>query len=216
MEFNDVVESRHSVRDFEDKPLPEYIVRKIARVAQHTPTWVNSQPTKIYIVSGDAAKRLRERFREAHSQGVDTAAEIQPLNRDQWPQWNQNAMAQWTTEFKETFKPGQVNFYELQNNLFRAPTFAFFTVGQNLSEWSTFDAGAFVNSFVLAAKNEGVDSIIAYVLVTYPAIVREIAQIPNDEKLIVGVALGYASSHPINTFIPSRIPVDDVLHVVSK
>lgn len=214
MEFHEVLKSRHSVRDFKDVQVSDDVLTAIVRDAQHTPTWVNSQPVKVYMVTGEAAKRLRASHAERLARGEESHSEIIPLSRDKWPQENQDIMAQWSVEFKKQFQPGQVHFNKAQKELFHAPAFAFLTIPRGLSQWSIYDAGAFGNTLMLAAKNRGVDSIVAYALVTYPDEVREIADVPDEELLVVGIALGYESDDLLNTFVPSRRELSGMLSIV--
>ena len=52
MEFSQVVANRHSVRDFTDQLVsPEDLV-DIVRTAQQAPSWVNSQPWRVYAATG--------------------------------------------------------------------------------------------------------------------------------------------------------------------
>lgn len=214
MDFQEVLQSRHSVRDFTDREVSDELLTAIVKDAQLTPTWVNSQPVKVYVVTGDAAKKLRAVHLEKVESGVEAHSEIAPLSRSQWPQANQDIMARWSVEFKEKFEPGQVHFNRSQREMFNAPAFAFLTIPQGLSQWSIYDAGAFGQTLMLAAKNRGIDSIVAYALVTYPDEVREIADIPDGELLVVGIALGYASDDPLNTFVPTRRDVEEVISIV--
>ena len=68
---------------------------------------------------------------------------------------------------------------------------------------------------MLAAKSRGVDSIAAYSTVIYPEEVRGIVGIPDDEILVIGIALGYASDDAINTFVPSRVSTENIVRFIS-
>ena len=100
MEFETVVHARHSVRDFRDEQVPHEVLEDIVRMAQRTPTWANSQPVRVYIVSGDAAVRLRAEHAQRVESHEESHSDIAAMPRSQWPQWNQEVMGQWTVEFK--------------------------------------------------------------------------------------------------------------------
>lgn len=216
MNFAEVVNSRHSVRDFSHKPVEHDTLMCIAQLAQRTPTWVNAQPAKIYYVTCAAAEKLRTEHEKRVDAQEPSHSEIDAMPRENWPQRNQDIMAQWTTEFKQKFAPGQVHFNHAQKVLYNAPAFAFITIPRGIFDWALFDAGAFANTLMLAAKSEGVDSIVAYATVIYPDLVRQIAQIPEDELLVVGIGLGYASEDALNTFVPSRVPTEEVVRFISE
>ncbi len=56
MEFTEVIRKRESVRDFEDRPVPENILKMVLEAARLAPSASNRQPWK-FIVVRDALKR---------------------------------------------------------------------------------------------------------------------------------------------------------------
>ena len=63
------------------------------------------------------------------------------------------------------------------------------------------------------AANAGVDSMPAYEIAKYPAAVRQLVGIPEDEAVVMGIALGYRSAARVNDFQSTRQPLDAVLTV---
>ena len=59
MEFSQVVANRHSVRDFTDQPVSREDLVDIVRTAQKAPSWVNSQPWRVYAATGRTLRRSR-------------------------------------------------------------------------------------------------------------------------------------------------------------
>ena len=53
---------------------------------------------------------------------------------------------------------------------------------------------------MLAAKDYGVDSLVAYELAKYPDVIRKYTKIPENEDIIVGIGLGYESDCALNKF----------------
>ena len=53
----------------------------------------------------------------------------------------------------------------------------------------------------------------AYELVKYPYILRENLPIPEDEDMVMGIALGYESDEHINTFESPRLDLDEILKI---
>lgn len=56
MEFSQVVANRHSVRDFTDQSVSQEELVDIVRTAQQAPSWVNSQPWRVYAATGHAGR----------------------------------------------------------------------------------------------------------------------------------------------------------------
>ena len=53
MEFNDVINSRKSIRSFDPhKTVADELIKKIIASAQRTPSWTNSQPWRVYVATG--------------------------------------------------------------------------------------------------------------------------------------------------------------------
>ena len=46
-------------------------------------------------------------------------------------------------------------------------------------------------SIMLSAKDKGIDSIAAYEAIKYPDIIRKYIKVPENEDIIIGIALGY-------------------------
>ena len=153
---------------------------------------------------------IKEKHREAVKQGDLGQPEYPVLSRDKWDQRSQANMAAWTTEFKQRFKPGEVDFRKSQAELFNAQALIYITLPKDLSPWSVHDIGAFTQTLVLSATAQGLASITAYELVKFPTLVKEIMEIPDSETLAVGVALGYASTDPLNSFSPNKLTLEQV------
>ena len=69
-------------------------------------------------------------------------------------------------------------------------------------------------ALMLAAKDYGVDSVVAYDLAKYPDVLRKYAKIPDNEDICVGIALGYEKDSIINKFRAKKNTLDEVCHFV--
>ena len=194
MDFTTLVQKRHSTRAFTDQVIPRSQLDQVIQDALTTPSWVNSQPWRVYVATGKTLALIKEKHREAVNQG----------------DLGQANMAAWTTEFKQRFQPGEVDFRKSQADLFNAQALIYITLPKNLSLWSVHDIGAFTQTLVLSATAQGLASITAYELVKFPTLVKEIMEISSSETLAVGVALGYASTAPLNSFSPNKLTLEQV------
>lgn len=70
--FDDVLETRRSIRDFDaSKEVTEAQVREILTAAQDAPSWTNSQPSRYYVaISPDKADAVRELIGERNKQST--------------------------------------------------------------------------------------------------------------------------------------------------
>nr|MDO8112358.1 nitroreductase family protein [Candidatus Sigynarchaeota archaeon] len=51
MEFNDVIQKRHSVRKFKPDPVPMDVVKRVVNAARLAPSWANMQGVRYIIVA---------------------------------------------------------------------------------------------------------------------------------------------------------------------
>jgi nitroreductase len=56
--FINLIKTRQSCRDFNDKPLDIETIEKIASLATNSPSACNSQPWKMYLVGGEKVKEV--------------------------------------------------------------------------------------------------------------------------------------------------------------
>lgn len=55
-EFSDIIRSRRSIRNYEDKAIPDDILNKILDTAKWTPSWANTQCWEIVVVKEPGLK----------------------------------------------------------------------------------------------------------------------------------------------------------------
>ncbi len=92
--------------------------------------------------------------------------------------------------------------------MFNAPAVIYICMDKVLSEWSLYDIGAYSQSVMLAAVELGLATIPAITLMHYPDVLRRELKIPDNLKLTIGIAIGYADSdNKINNFISGRSPL---------
>lgn len=77
--------------------------------------------------------------------------------------------------------------------------------------FSVLDAGIWLQTLMLSAHAHGLATCAQGALATWAGPLREAFEIPPGYKLICGVSLGYASSHPVNQFNPGRASVAESL-----
>ena len=83
-------------------------------------------------------------------------------------------------------------FGALNQTMFFAPAVIYICMDKVLSEWSLYDIGAYSQSVMLAAVEQGLATIPAITLMLYPDVLRHEMDIPDHLKLTIGIAIGYA------------------------
>ena len=121
-------------------------------------------------------------------------------------------------EFKlieETTKDPELKaFWRCNIECFNSPAIVYLTVHKGHSKWSIYDLGGFGMALMLAAKDQGVDSVVAYELTKYPDILRKHVKIPDGEDIAIGIALGYETDDAVNKFRAKKNTLDEVCHFV--
>ena len=68
--FEELMKERHSARDFLPKEIPEETLKKIIEVSLDTPSWCNSQPWNVYIVSGKPLEEIKKEWITKNEQKI--------------------------------------------------------------------------------------------------------------------------------------------------
>lgn len=216
MNFEEVVNSRHSVREFSDQEVSVDTIQKIVKLAQRSPSWVNSQPWKVYAALGDTLKEIKSIYQQKDQAGEKGKTDFPVMHRDDWNDRTQANMKQWRHEIVHhfsNFDEAHQTMTDARDHLNYAPAILFLTMPRDSSLWSVFDMGLFGQTIMLAAKSLGLDTIPNYNSVRFPNVLRETLSIPDDETVVVGISLGYAKTDKINTYQSSREPLTDVLKI---
>ena len=58
MNFLEVMEKRHSSRDFKNNEISNDTLHKIVENASMSPSWENSQPWNVYIATGETLEKF--------------------------------------------------------------------------------------------------------------------------------------------------------------
>jgi nitroreductase len=219
MDFEQIVNSRYSARMFRPEPVPDDTVRRILTLAQRTPSWCNSQPWQVVVTRGKGTERLRAAL-YAHARSGSPPAPDFPFP------------AAYLGVYRERRKVCGVQLYQslgierddkaaaaeqsLENfRLFGAPHAAIVTTAGALGAYGMLDCGLYVQTFMLGARNLGVDCIAQAALASYPQLLRELLGLPGDRKVVCGVSFGYAdASHPIHSYRTARAALSEAVRFV--
>lgn len=212
MSDQNLLTNRHSARDFSDRPVNLETLKAILYTAQNAPSWENTQPWKAYLALGDVVQRIRQHHFELASQGTKSWTEVVPPKT--WAAAPQANLDAWRANMLAFFSAEeQTRFVSSQKHLFNAPAIVYLTMPRDASAYSAYDVGAFGYGILLAAQAHGVSGVPAYELVRYPAEIRQAFDIPTDEALFMGIALGYPKDNQLNQLRPKRAPLDNILQV---
>ncbi|MBW2560591.1 MAG: nitroreductase [Deltaproteobacteria bacterium] len=220
MELMETVKNRRSVRSFLPRPIERGIIEEMLSDALWAPSWGNTQPWEIVVVTGDLLATFKEENKQAVISGKQPDPDItMPL---EWPEINKKRYQDVGRRTLEALSiprkdaEARLNFYTHMMGLFDAPTLLLITVDKALSlEYSMLDAGLFIQTLCLLAHERGLGTCIMAAAVQYPDILRTLFEIPDTRRIVIGVALGWPDQeNPVNTFGRARGNLDEFVRWV--
>jgi nitroreductase len=229
MELFDAINSRVSIRGFKTDPVPREVLFELLRLSTRAPSAVNCQPWEIYIVIGNALKRLREvyvkRFRHgikpnpeiyAGQETKGVAPSLKGVYRERQVQLGKQMFQILGITKGEDKKLQQ--YYEKMYRFYDAPVALIIVADQSLLIPSvSLDIGLLTQTIALAAQGYGLGTCIMRAIVDYPELARDIVKIPQTKRLIIGVAIGYPDwDDPVNKLRTEREALDKIVTVVGE
>ncbi|AVZ86289.1 MULTISPECIES: nitroreductase [unclassified Acinetobacter] len=219
---DDAITARHSVRAFLDTPVATETIKDILNVAARAPSGTNTQPWKVYVVTGQKRAEMIERVcaaQQALFQQPELAEQYQEtfayypetwispfIDRRRENGWGLYGLLGIQKGEKEKMAAQQLRNYQL----FDAPVALYFTVNKAMGIGSKMDISMMIQNVMIAAKARGLDTCPQAAWNHFHPIVLEVLDAPEDEELVCTVALGYADpNHIVNTFITPREPVEN-------
>lgn len=210
----DALKKRNSTRAYTNQTVDREIIEKILDAANKTPSWANTQPWEVFVASGETLERLRQQFVDNFRKEVPPKIDI-PFPA-KWPEAHSERTAKMAAAHTKLHgieredKDARRKMSERNMNFFGAPVVIYLCMDKTLSSYSMFDVGAFSQSIMLAAQNLGLNTIPAAMFVLYADIVREELKIPDNQSIILGIALGYGDKESLaNKHITTRRPLEE-------
>ena len=217
MEYHEVINGRRSTRGFLDKPVSVEVLKEVIELAVRAPSSMNTQPWHFHIVTGEVLDNIRRENTKRNVDGVPPSREIKsPLGYQGKHRERQVEIAiQLFQEMgiKRDDAEGRQDWVLRGFRQFDAPVAIIVTFDEELKEddISKFDCGAAVNGLVNAGWSKGLGAVINSQGIMQSPVVREYAKIPDNQIIMICVAMGYPDEEfPANKVISKRRPIEDV------
>ena len=221
MKFDDVIQQRRSIRGYLNKPVPKALVREVLELAMRAPTSYNTQPWNFYVVSGDVLERIRAGNVERTLAGVPDSREFRTgpdyagPHRDRQIGVAKQLFAAMGIERENKAKRHEWVLRGFRQ--FDAPVSIVVTYDRSIegSDVAPFDCGGVVNSIVNVAWARGLGCVINSQGIMQSPVVREHARIPDDQVIMICVAMGWPDADfPANAVVSNRKGVDEAVRFV--
>lgn len=214
MDVRDAVSARKSTRAFEQRPVSTKFIQRLLNVARHAPSGANTQPWQVAVVTGETKQKLQQRMEAAFRDELERKMDYQYYPAEWVEPYKSRRKASGlllyqTLGIGREDKSRQADQWAANYRAFDAPVMLFFFLDPVLNTGSFLDYGTFLQSFMLAAVEEGLATCPQAALGEYPAIVKEVLDYPPDSILVCGMALGYEDrSATVNSYRTEREPVE--------
>jgi nitroreductase len=196
MDFEELVQTRRSVRGFKKQPVPRAVIEAIIDTAKRAPSSMNTQPWHIHVLSGEPLERVRRRNMEEMIAGgkpkrdIVTHGEYQGVHRQRQVDIAKQLFG--AMGIARDDKPMRQDWVLRGFRQFDAPV-SLVPYDRVLDPGATchFDLGALCYGIVLAAWDRGLGTVVNGQGITRSDIVREVANIPEDQVIMTCIAMGY-------------------------
>ena len=179
MELKEAIRSRRSIRQFLSKPVPEEVIRELIADSLWAPSWGNTQPWEIVVVTGEKLAAFKNKNKEALRTGKPSQTDV-PMPKV----WPDAYLGRYKSLGKSVLsslgipredKEARLRHFVKMFGLFEAPAIILVNVDKALSlEYAMLDVGIFLQSFCLLAHDRGLGTCIMAAIVNYPEIVHEL------------------------------------------
>ena len=216
MQFDEVVLGRRSIRGYQAKPVPRALIEEVLGLAMRSPSSMNTQPWNFTIVTGDVLDQNRAGNTERNLAGVPHSREFRigqafaGQHRDRQVGVAKQLFAAMGIERED--KEGRQDWVLRGFRQFDAPVCVIITYDRELadSDDTAFDCGAVTTALVNAAWSRGLGAVINSQGIMQSPVVREHAQIAEDQVIMKAVALGWPDeSFPANAVVSERKSVEE-------
>jgi nitroreductase len=220
MELREVIRNRRSIRQFLTKPVPETMIRDLIADSLWAPSWGNTQPWEIVVVSGEKLEEFKKKNEETLLAGQAAQTDI-PMPQV-WPDAYLNRYKDLgkgvlsSLAIAREDKEARLLHFTRMFGLFDAPALILLTVDKKLSlEYAMLDIGIYLQTFCLLAHDRGLGTCIMAVTVSYADLVRELFEVPEAKTIVMGAILGWPDpAAPVNHFDRQRGSLEEFVRWV--
>ena len=180
MSIIDTIKERRSIRRFTQQQLSQELIKQIINAAAYAPSWKNTQVTKYIVIQNKALiDQIADEGMLGFTYNTNTLHGVQTL----------------VVVTTDKMKSG----YEKDGS--------FSTIKED--RWEVFDAGIATQTFLLAAAELGVGTVVMGIF--DEDYIRRELNVSQDKNIAALIAVGYAAQEPT---APKRNSVDELVEFV--
>lgn len=213
---DEAIVTRRSLRAFLPTPVSRSTIEEILAVASRAPSGTNTQPWKVYVLTGSAKTELSRKILAAYNDPAERAthSEEYAYYPTEWvsPFIDRRRKVGWDLYgllgIEKTDKPRMHAQHGRNYEFFGAPVGLMFTIDRVMRQGSWLDYGMFLEGIMVAARARGLDTCPQAAFTQFHRIICEHIDAPANEQLVCGMSLGHADPDAVeNTLVTEREPV---------
>ena len=210
MNVSEAVKSRSSIRSFLPKEISNSLIKELLQKSSRAASGGNLQPWKIYILNNGSMKNFLE-FQDQWIKPENPAYEIYPSKLKEPYRTSRYELGEQMYELlgiSREDKDGRMRQVMKNFEFFGAPCAFFCFVDRQMGppQWS--DLGMFLQTFMLLAKEAGLDTCAQEAWSIKHDSVSEFVKAEENEILFCGMSIGYRDDNAIiNSLKSERRPL---------
>ena len=212
----DALNTRITVRQFLDKPVPEDILKELLTGALRSPSGGNLQPWKVHVMTGDTLAKFTKDAVE-----ITLAAKTEEPTHPAYPQPLWEPQRSWRYKLGEDMyaklgiprenKMGRLVWFAQNAKFFEAPVGIIITGDKRLNMPQHMDIGIYIQSLMLLAREAGLHTAPQGWWRNWTSVCHKYLDIPETDEVLVGMSLGYGDpSANVNNLYADRASLSDV------
>ena len=211
------ITSRRSIRAFLPTPVPRAMIEALLQVAARAPSGTNTQPWRVYVLTGAARDTLSARLCAAYDDPAERARHVEEYAYypTEWvsPYIDRRRKVGWDLYgllgIAKSDKAGMHAQHRRNYEFFGAPVGLMFTMDRVMRQGSWLDFGMFLQNIMVAARGRGLDTCPQAAFTQFHRIITEHVGAAPEEQLVCGMSLGHADPAAVeNTLVTEREPVE--------
>jgi nitroreductase len=213
MDALQAITERRSARAFKPVPVAREKAEEILRLAVNAPSANNLQPWEFVVVMDEERERLSRKLLKAYKEkqiscGSGATKPLPKAIRQRGIQTLEamKGYVEKTGSDVDSFvNEGSCQFYG-------APTAIIICIDDCFSARQFVDVGTAVGYLVLAAESSGLATCPIGLITDYADEIKELLNIPENKRVVIGIALGYADKkNPMGQFRSSRADIKELV-----
>lgn len=212
------IASRRSIRAFLPTPVAREDIEAILEVASRAPSGTNTQPWKVYVLTGAAKDKLSAEVLRAYNDPAVVRQHAEEYNYypREWvsPYIDRRRKVGWDLYtllgLKRDNKAGMHAQHGRNYVFFDAPVGMIFTIDRIMEQGSWLDYGMFLENIMVAARARGLDTCPQAAFTQFHKVIAEQLHLPENEMIVCGMSLGFADMSKVeNSLATERVPVSE-------